>query len=199
MISATKLNEALKAAPECIVNLLLHRVPMPEALSGIVPSRDDGTISALGILNKLVLSNQNLVAQFVDDPGGQPAADKCVAFSVEDSGSAQVSRASDVAGYFISQELFDILWKSAIAYAPADVQQHIQDIANANSDTVPDKQKFCRKPNKVKAQHKVYSAKEESDSLYSAFKQLQSVATGVTTTTSCELMADQIVPTIEDN
>ena len=131
-----KLNAAFKAAPETVLELLLHRVPMPEALANFVREREDGTCTALGLLNQCVLGDSEILALF----GDSERVKDCKGFDILQYRDTKPGRSripAQVPVYFMSQDLFNELWDVATKYAPKRSLQHLTETAEHCQDITP--------------------------------------------------------------
>lgn len=131
-----KLNAAFKAAPEAVLELLLHRIPTPAGLEEFVPKRDDNTCTALGLFNKCVMGDAEVLALF----GDSDTAKDCKGFDILQYRDTKPGRSripAQVPVYFMSQELFEALWDLVSRYAPKRELKRITEIAENCQDITP--------------------------------------------------------------
>lgn len=131
-----KLNAAFKAAPEAVLELLLHRIPVPEGLAGFVPKREDNTCTALGLINRCVMGDSEVLALF----GDSDTVKDCKGFDVlqyRDTKPGRSRMPAQVPVYFMSQELFNTLWDLVAKYAPKRELKKVTEIAEQCQDITP--------------------------------------------------------------
>lgn len=196
-ISVNKLNAAYKLAPDTVLDLLLRRITMPESLCGLLPVRPDGTISALGLFNNCILTDNHVVAT-VNEPGidKAPTPATCTgfeltSFSADDALQQRIPEHVPV--YFMSEELFNALW-DLLPLASAEVQQQISDLAKVYNEKSPKKQKDSVKRVRPKYSPRIVSPQEEYVQLLGSLKQLQEAV--VAKDIKQDIIADELVDTI---
>jgi len=196
-LSANKLNEAYRLEPETVLNLLFHRIPMPESLNELLPVRPDGTISALGLFNNCVLTSNHVVATLSDpDVNSAPTTETCTGFeltSFSPDEALQQRIPEHVPVYLMSKDLFDALW-DLLPLASEEVQQQISDMANVyNEQKLKDPHDFVKRVRPTHAP-RIVSPEEEYAQLLKSLRQIQEAV--ISKDIKQELLADKIVDTV---
>ena len=143
-VNVERLNDAFRAAPRAVIDLLYSRFPVPDALKSYVPERDDGKMSPIGLLNQSLFDGHFLCGLFDSteqsdnaDASGFRGFDMLSTTTRLDGRSdIKATKRSTVPVYYLPQVLFNRLWDTAARYAPPEELEEIQrlctEFANVN-------------------------------------------------------------------